>query len=458
MGLLSSRVKSAFSILRGQPLDGYPYPAVAQNPVQFWQRGLDLNKSANGAVSAVESCIDAYVHAVAQMASAHYRIEDDGGKRRVTTSALSRILRSPNGYQTWSDFTTQLVRQLLSTGNFYAVATRNDRSEVDALHPMFSSSISTVIDTESKSVFYVTRSHELAPWSEAQHIIPARDVLHVRLYAPRHPLEGVSPITYAASAIAANSAISNHQATFFNNMSRPSFLLHTDLPLTPAQMKQLREAWNDQSVSMASGGVPILANGLKAQTLSLTSQDAQLVEAFKMTIEDIARAFRVPGQLVGLPGTYASTEHLISFWLSTGLGYLVNHIEQSIDRFFNLPLGEFTEFDTDTLLRVDLKSHLDALATATQNGIMSPNEARVRLDLPKADYGDEPRMQAQCVPLSAAELVPAAPTAPSAPSVNAPAAPPEDPVDEVEQPAKFVDTEIVEALMNDVLRKMRTAA
>lgn len=430
-----ARIKSALSALRGQPYDGYPFAAVSRDPVQFWQRGIDMNFKHTSMPAAVQSALDGHVHAVAPLPGGHYRTKDDGGKERVKTSALSRILRRPNGYQTSSDFLTFLVRQLLGTGNFYAVGVRNDRNEFSAIHPLFSDTVAPWQEKESGELFYVIRSHELAPWSESSFVVPARDVMHIRLYTPRHPLEGVSPITYAAMSIAANSAISGHQAAFFNNMARPSFVLSTEMTMTGAQMKQLREAWNDQARQLESGGVPILANGFKAQPLSLSSQDAQLVDAFRMTVEDIARAFRIPGQLLGLPGTYSNTEQLISFWLSTGLGFLINHIEQSYDKFFDLAADEFTEFDTDTLLRVDLKSRLEALSQATQNGIMSPNEARSRLDLPKVEFGDEPRMQAQCVPLSAAELTPAVTAAPAAP---APAAPPEPDASEADAARAFV--------------------
>lgn len=445
---LPARMKSVLSALRGQPYDGFPFSAVSRDPVQFWQRGLDMNFKGNPTVASVESAIDAHVHAMAQLPGGHFRAKDDGGKERIKTSSLSRVLRRPNDYQTSSDLITFIIRQLFTNGNSYVAGVRDDSYKINSLHPIYSTDSIPVVDRESGSVFYAVKSSPLAPWSEATHLIPARDIMHIRLYTPRHPLEGVSPVTYAAMSIAANSAISGHQAAFFNNMSRPSFVLSTDLNLTGVQMKQLREAWDAQSRQLESGGVPILGGGMKAQLLSLSSQDSQLVEAFRMTVEDIARAFRIPGQLLGLTGTYSNTEQLINFWLSTGLGFLINHIEQSFDKFFELPADEFTEFDTDTLLRVDLKSRLEALAQATQNGIMSPNEARSRLDLPKVDFGDEPRMQAQCVPLSSVELTPAAPAAPSAPAAPTVATPPE-PDDS--------EADVARALVREMLQKRMAA-
>ena len=42
-------------------------------------------------------------------------------------------------------------------------------------------------------------------------------------------------------------------------------------------------------------------------------------------------------------------------------------------------------------------------------GVYSVNEARNMEDLPTVEYGDEPHVQAQVVPLSAAAAIPAAP-------------------------------------------------
>jgi guanyl-specific ribonuclease Sa len=55
-----------------------------------------------------------------------------------------------------------------------------------------------------------------------------------------------------------------------------------------------------------------------------------------------------------------------------------------------------------------------------QSGIYSPNEARASEDLDAVAFGDEPRTQAQVVPLSAAGSIQSAPT--SAVPTSAPAA------------------------------------
>src|SRR5262245_27325100 len=83
----------------------------------------------------------------------HWRLNKKGGRDRVINSALARILRKPNAYQSISDFMLNSVRQLYLEGNAYALALRNDRFEITELHLM-DSRLSFPQLGEDGSVFY----------------------------------------------------------------------------------------------------------------------------------------------------------------------------------------------------------------------------------------------------------------------------------------------------------------
>ena len=381
--------------------------------LNWWQTGRNISYN-NSETSIVHACVDAYAQTIASLYGEHYKYDDGGSKILVRNSALSRILHQPNDYQTRSDFMLNLVKSLFMQGNAYVVGYRNNRGEFDSLHLLPAASTSPYIEPESKAVFYALGENPML--GQIEHLIPARDVMHIRLHTPRHPLVGVSPIENAAASIAANGAITAHQATFFNNMSRPSGVLSTDMKLTADQMMQLRSAWEAQSSGMNSGRIPILSNGIKWEPMSLSSQDSQVVQAFSMTVEDVARAFRVPLPLVGdyRAATYNNVEQLIASWLSTGLGFVLEHIELSFDKFFGLSRGQFTEFDVDTLLRTDFSTRVDGYTKAIQQGLMTPNEARAKMGgLPAIDKGDVVYAQAQMTPLGYEPPQPVAPAVPT---------------------------------------------
>ena len=157
-------------------------------PTNFWQCGIDpvggFSRSAM-----VEACVSAYAQTVAMCSGDHWRLNDKGGRDRVKNSALSRILRRPNSYQSSSDFLLNATRSLFLEGNAYALALRNDRFEIDELHLM-DSRMSMPRVAETGDIFYWLGGNEViarALKDARQIIVPQRDVLHIRL-ATRSPL------------------------------------------------------------------------------------------------------------------------------------------------------------------------------------------------------------------------------------------------------------------------------
>ena len=99
----------------------------------------------------------------------------------------------------------------------------------------------------------------------------------------------------------------------------------------------------------------------------------------------------------------------MGFWVSTGLGFGANLIEDAFGRCFGLGgwPDDYLELDLEALLRANFRDRIEGLARGVQGGIFSPNEARAKEDLPAMPFGDEPRVQQQIVPLSAWDKVPA---------------------------------------------------
>jgi len=360
-----------------------------------WQRNMDLPNCEARHVPAVYACVMAISRSISQCYPEHVR-EVNNVPKHIKTSAAYRVLRNPNSYQSGPEFLLNLMSTALFEGEAFAVVTRNNRAEIDTIHLLPKGACSPLIDDETREIFYSVGSSPLAPGGQ-DFIAPARDVLHLKFHTPRHPLVGESPIKAAALATGINVALSKSQQSFFAQMSRPSGVLTTDLSLNAQQMQQLRAAFNEQSKAWAQGGIPILGNGLKFQPLAVSSQDAQLVQAQRMSVEEICRVFGVPPPLIGdlSHATLNNAETLISHFLSMSLGSYLETLERSLDRLFGLTNNEYIELDTSALLRTNFEERVNGLTKAVQGGLMSIDEARSKEGLPPVAGGDKVFLQRQ---------------------------------------------------------------
>jgi HK97 family phage portal protein len=398
-------------------------PAEVGNSVNWWQLGYTpILQSAQ--LSVIEACVSAYSQTTAMCQGDHWRATGKGGRERVTGSALSRLLRYPNDYQSMSDFMLNTVRQLYLQGNAYAYCRRNNRNEINELHLMDNRYCRPLIDGDG-DVFYTlggnwivqNRYGPLEP-------VPQRNVLHIKLHCDqlRNPLVGQTPLQAAWLDAMTGSSLREQQLTFYQRQAKPGFVLTTDEMLDKDQMSALRDRWHEQTTGANVGGTPILGRGLKPMQIPTTNwRDAQLAEMMKLTDQEIAMAFRVPPQIVGLEtrggASYGSAEAMMQAWISSGLGFCLNHVEEAIGQQFELKgqPDEYVEFDSKALLRSAFKDRIDGLTRGVQGGIFSPNEARNAEEYDSVPFGNEPRLQQQVVPLSAAGAIQPAPAAPGAP-------------------------------------------
>lgn len=422
-------------------IDGGWLSAKAGRLMNWWQAGYSLQPYGERSAM-VEACQSAYSQTVAMCPGDHWKKQANGGRERITNSALSRVLRRPNDYQSISDFLLNLTDNLYGKGEAFALGIRNERNEIAELHLMMQGQAMVASDG---SIFYHLSGNEIVERRfDLSGPIPARDVLHVRLHTPRHPLKGVSPILATTLDRAMSGAALNQQISYFMNQARPSFMLETDQNLDATQTQALRERWNAQTQGENAGGTPILAWGLKAKEVTSKATDMQLAELLKMSDQNIALSYRMPLQVLGLGNTtFASTEALMAGWKATGLGFCLNHIEEAFGLLFRLKgvPEEYVEFDTNALMRSNFKERMEGWAIATKSGI-SFNEFRNAEDFPSVPDGDSPRVQQQMVPLSyGAKMQPPDPNAQKA--LPAPKPEPEEPEDEEaegeEEPARTVD-------------------
>jgi HK97 family phage portal protein len=158
-------------------------------------------------------------------------------------------------------------------------------------------------------------------------------------------------------------------------------------------VKEVGQYLKGEGKSGADKLIP-MPQGFSLTPLNMKLADSQFLEVKQYTALQIASAFGVKPYQVGdyTKSSYASAEaQQLSFLVDTLL-YIVKQYEEEIaykllsDK--EVAAGYHAKFNTGVILRADQKTQIETLSAAVSNFLMTPNEAREKLDLPAKEGGD----------------------------------------------------------------------
>ena len=310
---------------------------------------------------------------------------------------------------------TRSCRSFLFQGNTYCYCgKRNGRGEIVEMH-VLNPYRTKVLIADNGEIFYECAEDFLAGIAPGT-IVPERDMIHHRLpLLPGFPLIGVTPVFAAAASSAVGLKILQNSQQFFANSSRPSGFLSAPGKVSEPTANRLAVEWDENYKGERYGKTALLPEGLKWEPVTITAQDAQLIEQLRWSVEDVARVFRVPPFMLGDMSkvTYRNVETLMRVYLNECLAYYIETIEERFERAFDFPPTFSVKFDLSQLLRVETDVRFAAYQTALNAGWQTVNEVRSQEGLAPVKGGDEPRVQMQYVPLSTADGTQTTPPAPA---------------------------------------------
>lgn len=368
-----------------------------------WQSGIVLSHEDVTRHAAVYACATLIASDIAKLRVRLMGKTGSGVWRETNSPAFSPVLQKPNPFQTRIQFWEQWFLSKLLHGNAYVLKQRDLRTVVTALFVLDSApGRVTPLVTDSGEVFYRLSINSLAGL-EQEIIVPASEIIHDRFNCLSHPLVGCSPIYAAGLAASQGIRIQKDSLTFFENRSTPSGILVAEGEIGAANAKELKDYWEANYTAHNSGKIAVLGGGMKFEPLRMSAADSQLIEQLKWTSETIASVFHVPAYKIGLGQmpTYNNIQSLNVEYYSQALQRLIEDAEVCLDEGLGLPPTMGTEFDLDGLLRMDSTTQINVLKEAVGAGVMSPNEARAKVDLPPVDGGETPYLQQQNYSLAA---------------------------------------------------------
>lgn len=360
--------------------------------------GQDITIDSAMQLSVIFAGVRLVAQTVATLPLIVYRKKNGGGREVATTHPLYALLHdSPNADQTAVEFWEEVITSLALRGRAYIHKAYDVNGDPVALTPLHPDRISgRIVKPNGASVYLYNH--------------PTRGLLEYRdseIWIPKGYL-GLSVIQYGARSMGAAGAAERASAKLHSNDLRPVAVITRDEFLTKDQRQQAKDSIADGMMKAIEGGpMRLLEGGMKYQQLSLTAEDAQLLETRQFSVEDLCRWIGVPPSMIG-HGTAVSNwgtgrEQINLSFLQYVLGAYTERLEQGITK--HLIRAEerrriYAEFSVEGLLRADSAGRAAFYSSAVQNGWMTRNEVRELENWPTVDGGDELTVQSNLVPVA----------------------------------------------------------
>lgn len=403
-GLTISRepasTKAVPANLRAPSNRGGWWPFVREPYAGAWQQNVEWSTDEVLAYFAVYRCISLISSDIAKM-ELMLVTWTDGIWTETESPAFSPVLAKPNQYQTRIQFFQSWVISKLVNGNAYILKERDQRGVVVAMYVLDPWRCQPLI-AEDGSVYYQLAVDTLNGLDNGV-VVPAREIIHDRWNTLYHPLCGTSPIFACGLAAMQGLKIQNNSASFFANGSQPGGILTAPGAISDETAGRLKAHWDTNYSGANVGKVAVLGDGLKYEPMAINAVDSQLIEQLKWTAEVVCATFGVPAYMAGIGAmpTYNNIEALSQQYYSQCLQIHIESIELCLNEGLALPKNYGTRFSIDDLLRMDTATMVKAEAEAVGAGIKSPNESRLRLNLPPVKGGATPYLQQQNYSLAA---------------------------------------------------------
>lgn len=217
-----------------------------------------------------------------------------------------------------------------------------------------------------------------------------RDIWHERSHdEPGSPV-GLSPIAACARSLGINIASEQFGSDFFRDGAHPTALLSNEkadtIDQTTAQVVKSRfmAAVNGNREPVVLGG------SWKFEQLSIAPNESQFLETLKFGVNQVARIFNVPAELIGGGAdgsslTYANRVDRALDFLTYRLGPSILRREANLSKL--TPRGQYVKLNRSALLAADLLTRLRAYAIGLHTGVYALDEPRLLED--RAPLTDE---------------------------------------------------------------------
>lgn len=291
----------------------------------------------------------------------------------------------PNQDQSAFDFWQDVSATVESTGNAFIrkVKLGPNAPRVEEMYLMDQAQVRAVRDDAGRKVFEI--------WNGGRKdILTSSEVLHVRGFTIRGGDMGITAIQLHRHFLGSALSLDEYEGRFFANDASPGVVIQVEGPPNREQAERIQGYWEATHGGTGNAHKPALLFGnAKLNTYGISLKDAQFVESQRFGVEQVARIFRVPKSMLELESSTQVPEQEMIRFLNLGLQPRLTRITSALaaDPDFFGTDDPYPEFDTQALLRTDVRTMWEAWHHGIQTGVLIPDEIRAELGRPPLPDG-----------------------------------------------------------------------
>lgn len=358
-------------------------PGVTDNALLYTNKKTYISAEKSLKLSAVYRAVDLISGAVAMLPVTLYQ---DGKKVENELSYLINF--EPNNISTRFGLFKLIVVDMLQKGNAYLMVMRSGNAVAELRY----------VNPEDVTILYDKNANRKRFRVKEVGDIDDIDMLHF-MNLTTDGIKGISVLEAARRSMGIAWSSEASADNFFERGGAVSGVLAGKAILSEEQKLQIRQQWKE-IMAPDIGGIAVIGNDMTFTPIHASAADSQLLESRGFNVAEIARFYGISPTLLGdlTRSSYATFEATTLDFLTNCLQPRLTNIEQELNRKLLLKrekqqLKMHFAYDTEDLLRCTKTEMAQYYRDMINNGVMTVNEVRRKLDLEPVAGGDENYIQ-----------------------------------------------------------------
>lgn len=294
-------------------------------------------------------------------------------------SKVARLLNhEPNPFQDISSFRRNIFIDLIVDGNIFIYFDGVHIYHLPASKMTIHSSTSTYVEKytfEGRVEYYPS------------------EIIHIKENSFDSVYRGTSRLKPALRTMNLTRSMRNFQDNFFKNGAVPGLVLKSPNTLSEKIKERMLQSWQIRYNPEAGGRRPlILDGGLEVDSISnVNFRELDFQSSIEENEKTILKAIGIPPILMDSGNNANIRPNMRMYYLETVLPCL-HKFTEAMERFFGFEIDE--DLVDIPSLQPELSDQANYYSSLVNNGILSPNEARVKLGYEPVEGMDDVRVPA----------------------------------------------------------------